>query len=107
MDIFDSDQTLNIERADQAVVALRQLLASEGWKAYIAIVEKQQIARLDAILLTPLQGVDAAFEQEYKKGEIAGMRTAISLPETMVETLTEALAEARSQREAEAEKGDQ
>lgn len=79
------------EVLDALVTGLRHLLASEGWKVYCGVVEKQQTARLDGIVLTPLPGLDAALEQEYKKGEIAGMRMALQLPQALLDDAEESL----------------
>lgn len=94
-----SPDEFNLEKAERMHHALRQLVASDGWKEYIAIMAQHQKVRLDMIVLAPLSGVDAAFEQEYKKGEIAGISLALSFPQTVIESLDTALAEARSQRD--------
>ena len=101
-----SSGQFTIESGEAIIMALKQLVDSEGWAIYRSIVEKQQVVRFDGIILNPLAGIDAAFGQEYMKGEIAGMRTALSMPQAMYETLTEQVRDLRQQRAAEAE-GDQ
>lgn len=95
-----------IEGGESLLHGLKQLVDSDGWKLYRSIVEKQQTARFDSIVLQPIPTIDAALEQEYRKGEIQGMRLALTLPAALIENLTEAVKSAREQREREAA-GDQ
>lgn len=96
----------NLENCEVLIRAFQELVESAPWKVYCSIVEKQQVVRLDSIVLTPLQSLDAALEQEYAKGEIAGMRTAVQLPSTMLATLLDQLPTLREERDRQESEGE-
>ena len=66
---------------------MKDMLASEGWKTYYAIVSSQQRTRFDQVVLQPLPCTDAVYSQEYMKGEINGLRTAVTLPGALIDSL--------------------
>lgn len=67
--------------------AYEELQAFPAWATIKAQLEKQVRVRTDRIMLTPLTNLDAAMEQEYAKGEVAGIRLVLCLPEQTVEDL--------------------
>ena len=67
--------------------AYEELQVFPAWATIKAQLEKQVRARTDRIMLTPLTNLDAAMEQEYAKGEVAGIRLVLCLPEQTVEDL--------------------
>lgn len=69
--------------------ALRTLIESPEWKTLEDIGNGQIQHRINSIVLTPLAGADAVFEQEYKKGEVQGIKLFFSLPMTLIESLSE------------------
>lgn len=77
----------DISRAPALVAALEALEASEGWKVVSRILETQAAYRTNAIVTTPLRGLDAALEQEYLKGEAAQLLTLRGLPTVLIEEL--------------------
>jgi len=67
--------------------AYEELQAFPAWATIKAQLEKQVRVRTDRIMLTPLTNLDAAMEQEYAKGEVAGIRLVLRLPEQTGEDL--------------------
>lgn len=97
--MFTEDSDPSLEECERVVHALKGLLASDGWKVYRDTIEKQQTTRFNQILLIPLPNLDAALEQEYTKGEVAGMRTAIMLPETLLQSTQDLLQQLQADRQ--------
>lgn len=89
-------------RAEQKEVAtntkklIQNLIDSPGWKALKMIVEMQVKERQDRIILSPT--IDA-LGQEFMKGECAGMRTLLALPERMLADATDTLDLFRKEKE--------
>lgn len=98
---------VTIESGEVIAHQLKALLDSEGWALYRSIIERQQVARFDAVILNPLQGADQVYPQEYMKGEIQGLRMAVTLPQAMLDDTLEQVRRLREQREADEAKGDQ
>lgn len=72
------------------VRSIQEILDSAIWKQYSSMVAEQVTGRTNQLILTPLASLDGALEQEYAKGEIAGMRFALAiLPQLVDDTLTE------------------
>lgn len=91
-------EEMTLEEAQRISHAMKELVASDGWKYYCSLVMQQQKTRLDHYLLVPLATLDSALEQEFSKGEIAGMRTAIAMPENIISDCAE-IAEAVRRKE--------
>jgi hypothetical protein len=66
----------------------RELLSSKGWALLGEILQRQIALRTDTIVLTPLKTADEAFEQEFKKGEVSGMKLFATLPKTVIDEIT-------------------
>ena len=67
------------------VASWRGLLDHPGWKRYKDIIEQQVRLRHATICLTPLESFGKSLEQEFMKGEAAGLGLALALPETQHE----------------------
>lgn len=80
-------------------MGFNRLLKSQEWVQLGKFVDAQTKTRTDLIVLIPLKSMDAAFEQEFKKGEIQGMRFLLTIPETMVEVAKQQLEEMRLEEE--------
>lgn len=94
----DEDEMPADERkARDAVRAFRELLASEGWRILKEVVEQQIKSRTDHIILTPRGDMKSEWDQEYKKGEVAGMKLVLEFPKVEQEQL-EAVGEAEDAR---------
>lgn len=91
MDFSQEFEDWSREKLIEARHQLNQLVASPGWQLYSLLGGQQIRARTDGIILQPLQGMDAALAQEYAKGEVAGIRLATHLAETMIEAITSTL----------------
>ncbi len=73
------------ERLSEAVkikTEMSNLISSPGWKRLQDISRTQVEGRTNSILLKP---TESAYEQEYLKGEIQGMKTLLAIPVTLVE----------------------
>ena len=60
---------------------LKSLQEHRGYLYFMEIAKAQRVIRTSTVLLNPLKTMDEVLEQEYKKGEIAG----ITLFENLVE----------------------
>lgn len=61
---------------------MQSLTSSPGWKRLQEISRVQVEGRTNSILLKP---TESAYEQEYLKGEIQGMKTLLAIPVSLVE----------------------
>ncbi len=61
---------------------MQSLISSPGWKRLQEISKTQVEGRTNSILLKP---TESAYEQEYLKGEIQGMKTLLAIPVSLVE----------------------
>lgn len=83
-------ESLTIEEATQTLRALKDLIASEGWKIYIDVVREQQAVRAQEAM-TAVATRDETYNREYSKGAFAGLTAAAGIPEHMIDDLTEQL----------------
>ena len=67
------------------VAVWRGLIESPAWKTYKDVIEQQVRLRHATICLTPLESFGKSLEQEFMKGEAAGLGLALALPETQYE----------------------
>ncbi len=68
---------------------LRSLLGHSGFTYLKEVLESQAASRTDHIILNPLESMDDVLEQEYKKGEAAGILLACRFAEVRLEDLAE------------------
>lgn len=66
-------ESLGVDRLRGLRHDLRDLLETKGWVAFRFFVEQTQVILLKDIVLKPLEGVDGALPQEYKKGKYAAL----------------------------------
>lgn len=57
------------------------------WGRFSKILEEQANTRAGEILLKPLESMDKAGAQEFMKGEVAGLKLALTTPLSIVEQL--------------------
>jgi hypothetical protein len=88
------------ERAGQEVAELQeeqakllQLTRTPGWEYFQEILAAQEKTRSDTVLLTPLRSMDQVLEQEYQKGEIAGIMLSAKLVKARLDDIHERLTE--------------
>lgn len=62
------------------------LISLDAWERLMVVATGQVTSRVP-MLRQPISGVDAAFEQEFVKGEMAGIELFQNLPHTEVERL--------------------
>ena len=62
---------------------MEEMMATDGWKTLVETASKQCVNRQNEILLKP---TEKPYEQEYLKGEIAGIRTLVDIPKVLVES---------------------
>jgi len=74
-----------LSEAASTVATWRGLMDTPAWKNYRAIIEEQVRLRHATICLTPLSSFGKSLEQEFMKGEAAGLGLALALPETQYE----------------------
>jgi len=80
---------------------MEELLQSPGWKMLVSAANAQVKYRTDTIMLDPeLDGPKA----KYMAGEVAGIRTLLSIPEGLLE-VSDAVIKAAMQQDEE-EKGE-
>lgn len=68
---------------------MEELIATAGWKLLKEAAEAQTKARSNAVLLTPTEN---PYDQEYKKGEIQGIQTFLSIPDALITSAKDILA---------------
>lgn len=72
------------DREDKEMAQLFQLLvAHEGWKRYVALLEKR-IQAMGDMVLSPAGSVNGAIALEYVKGAMSGMVMARDLPSVII-----------------------
>jgi len=89
---WEDDVESKLSARDQKK-ALEALLASRGWSILSGILNSQVQTRCDAIILTPLEKRVAVFQQEYAKGEVAGIKLAVNLPQMLLDATLEDIAQ--------------
>ncbi len=67
----------------------KDLIKSKGWKRLSEVGQAQQEVRKHAVILTPLKELDNALEQEFMKGEYAGIGLLLAIPETEISKYNE------------------
>lgn len=68
---------------------LSLLLATKGWSILCEILNDQIVARTNKVMLLPLgdpNGNLSVEQQEFMKGEVAGIRTMLQLPQDLLAT---------------------
>lgn len=92
----DQEESLNpqevadtLREAQEELSSFRQLVNSNGFKRFVAYLEQQMEVRKQNVFLNALPGLDAVFEQEYAKGEIAGLHHARNFVEIHLSALSE------------------
>jgi hypothetical protein len=68
---------------------LQALLLSPGWHILQAVFKTQIEARTNRVMLQPLgddTGYTTVYQQEFYKGEAAGIRLVLELPKIMLES---------------------
>lgn len=63
------------------------LVKHQGWLWLMEILQGQVSSRTNLIVLNPLAQGDMVYEQEFKKGEISGMRLFEKIPEVQIEQI--------------------
>lgn len=66
--------------------AFRSLVKSPGWERLVEIADAQQKAR-QAALMGPAEGMDGMIKNEGLKGEFAGIKLFVQMPEAVIENL--------------------
>lgn len=75
MDQARLSEAVKVKREMEALTSL------PGWKRLTEIARVQIEGRTNSVLLQP---TSSPYEQEYLKGEIQGMKTLVSIPETVM-----------------------
>jgi hypothetical protein len=76
-----------VRELQEELSELRRLKTFPGFAWLLKVAEDQVKSRTEVIILTPLSGVDAALEQEYKKGEISGIKLFSELVDIRIDEL--------------------
>ena len=74
-----------LHRAIERAAGWRGLLDHPGWVRYKSMADEQIRLRHATICLTPLESFGKSLEQEFMKGEAAGLTLALTLVETQHE----------------------
>ncbi len=70
---------------------LRKLKESTGWKWACSIAKEQIHTRIQKVMWTPCEGTAKAMEQEFTKGEAAGLKLFITMVDAAIEDFEERL----------------
>jgi hypothetical protein len=87
--------------------ALTDLLSSTGWSIVTEVIEAQIARRTESVMWIPL-GEDGktVYQQEFLKGEVAGMKLFITLAESMLDGASALLATVKEHEDGEGETDD-
>lgn len=77
-----------IEESQDALVAIRKLLESQGW-SYLERILKLQVKHREKSNSAGFNQIEDIFNVQRNAGEISGLLTALSMPESLVMALTE------------------
>jgi hypothetical protein len=91
-----------LSQAASKLSAYRSLMEHVGWKMLVKDLEMQRTGRL-LILAEPCSGMGVILQQEFMKGEAAGIYLALNFPETQMEVLKLEMASLETAAELEAE----
>lgn len=75
------------EKLREAQRELSNLANSPGWAKLREGALSQIEGRIESLILSSLKGMDEVLEQEYRKGEIAGLKLFLELPAILLGNL--------------------
>lgn len=78
---------LSPEEAREAIRSLKELRDHPGWHILCRIAKVQMDARINTLILTPRTDMKSEWEKEFSKGEVAGMKFILAIPESELDTL--------------------
>ena len=73
--------------AQEQLAQLQGLLKLASWHTLHALAQQQLTTRIDAVILNPASGADGVYAQEYMKGEIAGIKLFLQMPQLLIDQL--------------------
>ncbi len=79
------DVTAALAEIEKEINILSDLVEHSGWNMLRDVAEVHQQQRIVGLIGSPLESLDGALAQEFMKGEIAGVATFLSIPETTLE----------------------
>lgn len=85
--------SIRVREAQEELSRLNSLLKHPGFIDLLKIAEEQVNARTQSIFLTPLKRMDEALEQEFKKGEISGIKLFSNIVQIQITNLNEEIEE--------------
>lgn len=88
---------------DSALIEFKELTQLRGWKRLVEIAKAQQEVRKNAVILTPMGKLDNALEQEFMKGEYAGIGMLLLIPEIEISKYEELIKANEEEKETENE----
>jgi hypothetical protein len=104
---------VSTEEQDEPEMSLREqkdlwqsLLAHAGWRMLEAMIREQVNGRKQ-LIFSPLESADAAFAQEYLKGEAAFGELVLQLPTTALEQVQIEIDRIKSEAESNSTQGDE
>lgn len=72
---------------------LKALVLTPGFKYFMEVLATQVENRKQQIILTPLKKMDEVLEQEYQKGEVAGIALSMNFVEIRVKNIEDEILE--------------
>lgn len=98
------EQEEEFKQAGRVLEHVKPLLESEGWKILQQALENQKTFRERELLrMDPAKDMAEVFAGEVKKGEVRGLRLALSLAQGLVEMAEEAVKDLESVEDANGE----
>lgn len=82
---------LDLRALQEERFKLTDLRDHAGYRYLMQIAKAQMNARHQAVFLTPLKKLDDTLEQEYHKGEMAGIALFMNMVDVRVDELTNAI----------------
>jgi len=94
------DEKISLDRAVNDRNALQTMLEGRGWQVLMGIAEGQIGTRTNSIILRPLHETAAIYEQEFSKGEIAGIKLFQNMPQNAIDALSNDIVKEQRQQKA-------
>lgn len=92
---MEEEARQRLQEVRRTLHRFHSLVRSPGW-AELREVALAQIATRQNLNLGPIKDTSGIYEQEYRKGEVAGIQLFLSLPDIQIDTSEAILGEARA-----------
>ena len=96
-----------VEEARQQVQLLESLVKCPGWDELVRVIKAMMEINIVKLTTEPAMSMDSIVAQEFLKGEVAGWRRVMELPEELIDSSGSVVEEHKRRRAEEREDGDE